>query len=504
MKGTGSFWDRWAILWIVVVASVQIITLREGHLWGGDFALFLLHARNLVEGLPYAATGYIPSHFYGPPTYPPGFPLLIAPVYALVGMDIQVFKLVIVASYAVALWFVYRLLVIEGGPRVALFVIAVLGLNPWFWDYKDELISDIPFFMFTAMALLAVRRSFDADLSLGGRIGSGVFLAILIYFAYATRSIGLTLVPAAVSFLILTRQPRITLALSTVAVFGLLFLAHERLIDSAGGYMGYFSLDPRIIAGNLLMAIKMISGWFLHEEIGSVVRAVVYVPMLLLALIGLGLGLRRPGILEWFAGFYMVPILMFDPFLLDRYLIPVVPVFVFYTARGFLFVSRRVTPGVARLAAAASLLVIAAFYVDAYRRLPLDDIPHGVSSADSRGLVEFVTEDTASDAVFVVFRPRTFALLTERAAAGYYGVTDYQGLDGLFDDTNADYLVITDTSLDEGMFGSGPDLLRGYVADGRDFRRVFANATFSVYKKNPIAPAEATPRPGTTYSGGSL
>jgi hypothetical protein len=476
-------WNRWAIVWILVVAFVQILTLREGHLWGGDFALFLLHAQNLVEGIPYAATGYIPSPYYGPPTYPPGFPLLIAPVYALFGMDIQAMKLVIVVSYAVALWFVYRLLAIEGGAKLALFVIAVLGLNPWFWDYKDELISDIPFFMFTAMALLATRWAHGADLSLRGRIGAGILLAILIYLAYATRSIGLMLAPAALAFLILNRQPRFTLAATTALVFGLLFVAHEFLMDSTGGYESYFTLDPRIIAGNLLLAVKMISGWFVHEEVGTVVRAVVYLPVLLLAVIGLVPALRRPGILEWFAAFYMLPILMFDPFLLDRYLIPLIPIFVFYATRGFLSVSRRVSPRIAGFAATALLVLMAVFYIDAYLRLPLREIPQGISSPDTRGVVDFVAAETAPDAVFIVFRPRTFALLTDRSAAGYYGVADDQGLDRLFDESGAGYLMITDSTLDEGMFGSGPELLRSYVADRQDFRRVFANATFSVYKK---------------------
>jgi len=476
-------WDRWAFVWLLFVAAVQIGTLREGHLWGGDFALFLLHARNLVEGIPYAATGYIPSPFYGPQTYPPGFPLMIAPIYALVGIDIQVMKLVIVASYCVALWFVYRLLAIEGGPKLALFVITVLGLNPWFWDYKDELISDIPFFMLTTMGLLVARWSYGAELSLWGRIGAGVSLAILIYLAYATRSIGLMLAPAVLAFLVLNRQPRIMLAASAAMVFGLLFVAHELLMDSAGGYKSYFTLDPRIIAGNLLLAIKMLSGWFVHEEVGPVARGIVYVPVLLLAVIGLVPALRSPGILEWFAAFYMLPILMFDPFLLDRYLIPLVPIFIFYSARGFLSVSRHIAPSMARIAATALLLLMAAFYVDAYLRLPLREIPQGITNADTRGLVEFVTEETSPDAIFIVFRPRTFALLTERVAAGYYGFDDEPGLDRLFDETGAAYLVIADTTLDEGMFGSGPDLLRGYLADGRNFQRVFANATFSVYKK---------------------
>lgn len=487
MSDKSSVWNQLAVVLVIMVAFLQIVTLREGHLWGGDFALFLLHARNIVDGIPYAATGYIPSPFYGPPTYPPGFPLMIAPLYALFGLDIEVMKWLIVVSYAGALWFVYRLLAMEGGPRVALIVIGVLGVNPWFWDFKDELVSDIPFFMFTAMALLVARLAYDLRAPLWGRLGIGVLLAILIYLAYATRSIGLTLIPAVVAYFIMTRQPRFALAATTVLVFGFLFVLHERLMDSTGGYWNYFSLDPQIIAGNLLMAVKMFSGWFLHEEISPFVRAAVYGPVALLAVTGLIAALRRPGILEWFAAFYMLPILMFDPFLLDRYLIPLVPLFVFYTAGGVLSVSRHVSPRLSRYGTVALLLLMIGFYVDAYMRLPLVEIPQGVTSADTRGLVGFVTENTPPDAVFVVFRPRTFALLTDRAAVGYYGETDVQGLGRLVDETGTRYVVITDNTLDQGMFGSGPDLLRGYVEGNGDFQPVYANNTFSVYSKDSLS-----------------
>ena len=45
-----------AVLFIVIA---QVLTVREGHNWGGDFAQYILHARNIVEGRPYAQTGYI-------------------------------------------------------------------------------------------------------------------------------------------------------------------------------------------------------------------------------------------------------------------------------------------------------------------------------------------------------------------------------------------------------------------------------------------------------------
>src|SRR5436309_10610680 len=69
------------------------LTLRPGHDWGDDFAHYIGHARNLVEGRPYRDTGYLfHPRVNNPDTYPPVFPLLLAPVYMLRGLDLTSLK----------------------------------------------------------------------------------------------------------------------------------------------------------------------------------------------------------------------------------------------------------------------------------------------------------------------------------------------------------------------------------------------------------------------------
>ena len=67
----------WPILLLLTVAAFHIATVRQGHIWGDDFAMYLHHAKNIVEGRPYAATGYLchPSISVSPRMYPPIFPL---------------------------------------------------------------------------------------------------------------------------------------------------------------------------------------------------------------------------------------------------------------------------------------------------------------------------------------------------------------------------------------------------------------------------------------------
>jgi len=89
----------------ILIAWWLVATLDPSLAWGGDNAMYLMLARNLAEGLPYNVTGYIqnPYSYLAPLTYPPGFPVVLAPLYAAVGLDIVAFKIYVIAIFTVAL-----------------------------------------------------------------------------------------------------------------------------------------------------------------------------------------------------------------------------------------------------------------------------------------------------------------------------------------------------------------------------------------------------------------
>ncbi|MGC1645521.1 MAG: hypothetical protein WA741_06810 [Candidatus Sulfotelmatobacter sp.] len=44
---------------LVAIGTFHAATVRQGHLWADDFAMYVHHARNIVEGHPYTDTNYI-------------------------------------------------------------------------------------------------------------------------------------------------------------------------------------------------------------------------------------------------------------------------------------------------------------------------------------------------------------------------------------------------------------------------------------------------------------
>src|SRR5438552_8617447 len=144
----------------VVVGAVavwQLATIRPGHQWGDDFAMYIMEARNIASLHSYTDTGFIynPARpTYAPRAYPPGYPLVLAPVYRMFGLSFTPMKVEIILMFVGAL-FLLGLLVLDELPLpyVAL-LLALIGFAPKFTQFKNNVLSDIPGMFFVVLVLL--------------------------------------------------------------------------------------------------------------------------------------------------------------------------------------------------------------------------------------------------------------------------------------------------------------------------------------------------------------
>src|SRR5437870_48925 len=97
---------------LLLVFIFYSLTLRAGHHWGDDYALYIHHAKNIATGVGYADTGYIADPYY--PRYsvrmtPPIFPLALAPVYKIFGLNFTAFKMEEVVFFVLSLGIIFAL-----------------------------------------------------------------------------------------------------------------------------------------------------------------------------------------------------------------------------------------------------------------------------------------------------------------------------------------------------------------------------------------------------------
>ncbi|HUS18387.1 MAG TPA: hypothetical protein VMZ25_01940 [Terriglobales bacterium] len=128
--------------------------------------------------------------------YPPIFPLLLSPVFAISDFPQNVWLLKSVSIIAIFLagWLTYRLLMVRAAlpPTPAMLVAFCVVLGPsWVFLATSTVMSECVYLAFQVAALFAAERALSLD-----RISTGtiVFIAFLATLSYLTRSAGIVVI----------------------------------------------------------------------------------------------------------------------------------------------------------------------------------------------------------------------------------------------------------------------------------------------------------------------
>src|SRR5207245_1178896 len=113
-------------------------------------------------------------------------------------------------------------------------IVAVLGLSPYFWEFKESVVSDWPFLFFAMLALCVILACEEH----GWRSTPGACAAaISAYLGFATRTAGVVLLPC----LLLSAIPRAGTvrrkAVFAAALAVVLMGAHSLVFRGAGSYL---------------------------------------------------------------------------------------------------------------------------------------------------------------------------------------------------------------------------------------------------------------------------
>ena len=357
---------------IIIVAGLVLLHIILAHFvmqpaphTGGDNAGYLTLARSILERGTY-------QDLYDPTEpkhtqYPPVFPLILAAV-SLIGLKSWLqLKYLIVGFSALAVAFSYLWIRKRGRPELAFGVALLLAISPGVLDLTHWVLSDVPFWALTMVAMWAWDRLRPGDYKM---LAIAVVLTTL---AYLTRSAGLPLAVAVVAWLTWKRRWQ-QLAIFAVVLAPFAFWWWWRARTQGGvDYVGQFwfvnPYDPsqgRIGFGELLVRMKdngwKYISWHLPVLMFGVQR---YLPLSIIV-VGLGiygwvLRMRRPRISELFLPLYIGLLLIWPAVWSgERFLLPALPFILFYAGDGLVRLLRMTAPAAARLvpAAIAGILVL--------------------------------------------------------------------------------------------------------------------------------------------------
>jgi 4-amino-4-deoxy-L-arabinose transferase-like glycosyltransferase len=476
-----------------LIGIFHAATVRPGHIWGDDFAMYVHHARNIVEHRPYTDTGYIPNPsvpVYGPKYYPPVFPVLLAPVYRAYGMNVIPMKLEQVLFLVLTLVVVYALWRRELGREYSLALVAILGFAPAFWIAKDEVLSDLPFlFLFYAVVLLVERLRGEQRRLSGCARSRSALIGFAIYLAMGTRTVGIALL-AGLALYDLLRCRRVTryTAVSIAVCVGCA-IAQRYILGIGGSGYPYQAPSVHTIAGNIAEYTRVLAAFWVGSMRGPLAYAVL-VMFASFALAGFFLQCKRDiSFLEAALVPYLAIIVLW-PFPAGiRMMFPLVPWVGYLAVFGCKSLAEKIVPRYCLAAAGAFVLVIAACYAQFYREADFGPIHQTAGLAEFNQLCQAVRDSTTAQDPIIYRRARALSLYTGRPASVANHLGSQAELWRWAAAIHAKYLVTTNAFNDDEEF-----LTRFVESNAGSVDLVYENANFKLYRirsfpLEPEAPA---------------
>ena len=401
--------------YLVLLGAWYLTHLREGHVWGDDFAMYIAQAKNIASGHPLARTGYIfnpRSPVLGPSSYPPLFPLLLSPVLRIWGLNIPVMKAEVVLTFLVALFLAFELLSACLTPLYGATLVAILGCSPYFYEAKENVTADLPFLAFVMLTLLVLSKCEACGWK---SLTLALTASVCVYLSFATRTAGISLLPCLIFCAIQQRGTAARNAtISALAAVALLAI-HSAVFGGNGSYFQQIHISLYQAAQNAIAY-----SWNVYRDVLRIRSALLGGALLLvlavLGLVGVVQRLRiRVSCLEVFTASYALMILLWTSDQDLRFLVPLLPMWALYIGVAL----RKSRFAYKRQVCAVLIVGVGIASYARYSRIDNSPIRDGLGDPSFVRMCDYIRSSTPRESVLVFAKPRLLALLTDRRASTY-------------------------------------------------------------------------------------
>jgi len=481
------------IITAILLFPLFFINVRESHDWGGDFAMYIMQAENIVNGISQGETNYIynpDNTVLGPPAYPVGFPLILSPIYAIAGNSILAFTIWITAF----LFGIGMLMAVYlrryFNDLVSLFFLLILVYNPWTLNMKLEIMSEFPFAFLLLLSIWLFEKYSR------GPFWIGILIAILGGLMMSIRMIGVVF-PIAVfiwavrkRFFEKDKTPLNKCVCGFLVSVGsvLIYLFLNEIIFSVpqaegGSYLGIWGQEKlyATILYNLAYYTEQLK-YFFSPWGGSWNFLPLMLKAAIFTLIILGMiksFFRRLELLDMLVIVYLGIYLIY-PYRHAgiRFLFPIIPFLLIYLVRGLELV--RIYPGIKSTTKTwflGSLVLVS--YLNMFWYIVNNDHKTIPGPQDKASLedFEYIRDNTAEDDVFVFAKPRVLALYAKRPSLKPGKESDYSQITETIRNFGVNYILVHDEI-------SGESIKYFIKKEPQRCKQEWSNDKFVLYKLN--------------------
>lgn len=482
---------------ITGVFSALLVTeiLDNGHNWGGDFSQYIAQARAIATNTineQIKNSSYIIDHSpagLANVAYPWGFPMLLAPIYAIFGKNLFILKLPSMICFAVSV--VYCNLLFRKHFTFFQAEIATLFIaaNPVFIFFCNNILSDIPFFCFSIIALYYCERLFYSEKTKETIVG-GILTGLFSFLAFLTKSMGIVfpcLFMALHILMFLTKKSKFNNLLKKYGFTGfskpnvaahiipyIIFIALLAIQNAFLPKQGETQLNEFLQFLNIRTIINncryyffvlkdffpfganLFYAWLIPFFIYGFIKNILKKPVLSIYTLG-NIGIW----LLWFGNQGI------------RYCFPAIPAMIIFTGLGlkdfFVAIQNENIKLWSMRLEMTILFLCMIFYTNKAFFVSND---YGAYSSDAKELYSMIINKTPDDSKIIFFKPRVLYLETGRLG---FQTNDINRLD------EADYLILSK----DGYGTFDYDIESQYPDARKKLYKLFDNKTLKCYKIIP-------------------
>ena len=471
---------------IALTATIYLISFRPGHNWGGDFSEYIAQAKSISEGYDF------PGKFvdtYGSFIYPWGFPLLSSPVYSLFGLNIFAMKVYVSLFFLLSLPIIFLLFKRKLTSIQALLLVTIFALNPCFFSFKDNVLSDIPFFFFSLLSIFLIQEIIINKKIWVNSFVSYSLIGFFIFCSYVIRSQGILLIPTLlvsqyISNRIFLKQNFISYIRSNKTEFipYIVFIALVVLINNIfpGGGSDYYeqllqNLTITWVIRNIYYYTVLISNFFGSKSISKVLFGIT-IPFVTLGIIKNA----KEDYLYLIYVFFTLLLFIFWPYHEGlRFIFSTLPFYMYFFFMGLskistsLFIPDRFNPLSWKLVNIVSVMLIlySCLYTGAIYYRHHSSVIDGPYAAESIEMFNYISTNTSEKDIIIFRKPRVMTLYTDRTSLWS---NKFNKFDQIIS-SKANYLVYHEHL-------SNPLLITIIEDNKESFELLFQNNNFKIYK----------------------
>jgi len=429
-----SFYSVLLIIYCLICVCLNIITIYDGHNWGGDFSQYIIHAKNIISQREYGLGVMLNN----PVVYPPGFPLLIAPIVKIFGVNFKILKGINIFFWYLSLFPIYSLLIRRMPKDLSVLFCMLWASSSYFFVFKQNVLSDIPFLFFCMSSIdVFLRYSDGKDKMLSVKNRWFFLFLLLMSYTFLIRSAGVTLVVAAAAYLLIMKRDWKKFFF-VIFSFGLVFSLQIYFIGMHKGFFSEIFKSPssfymRILERNSLV-LKAIAWFFspgqtvLTEGIWESISIFIdyFAPIIYLTLGGIffyKIWKRNISFIGLFFSFYLCLLVLWSGFEANvsgfvRYVLPIVIFFFIFLIEFFLYIFNKihkavVDKGYLKLVFKTFLIIL--IFCNIFNMVSIrhynDDV---ILKEGNAQLFSWIKKNITLNERYMIWRPRPVALLTGR------------------------------------------------------------------------------------------